>query len=84
MLLCWSRLESLPEGVGEPEEEGSDGRMQALLAALELMEVPEDAAEAAENPYYGTQAVAEALAFLRDAGRGERAHRCAARVLGTG
>ena len=62
VLLCWSRLESLPEGVSEPEEEGSDGRMQALLAALELMEVPEDAAEAAENPYYGTQAVTEALA----------------------
>ena len=68
VLLHWSSLEDLPDSGLEPGgtpdggSAGGDGRMEALLAALDLMETPGTGSQATQNPYYGTQDPGQALA----------------------
>ena len=65
VLLSWSRLESMPagtEGTSDGGSAGGEGRMEAFLESLDLIEAAETGAQAERNPYYGTAAVSEALA----------------------
>lgn len=64
VLLSWSRLESIPDGLDGTSDGGSaggDGRIEAFLESLDLIEAPAAGAQATQNPYYGTKAVSEAL-----------------------
>ena len=73
VLLSWSRLESMPTGLDGTSDGGSaggDGRMEAFLESLDLMETQAGGTQATQNPYYGTEAVSEALSACENAGAG--------------
>lgn len=64
-LLGWSRLEGMPDdglnGTSDGGSAGGDGRLEAFLERLDLMEATGSGTQATQNPYYGTAAVTSAL-----------------------
>lgn len=65
LLLEWTRLGALPDdgmdGVSDGSSAGGDGRLEAFLEILDLLETNGAGTQATQNPYYGTAPVASAL-----------------------